>query len=332
MGTTDGAALEARLERYLGEGLGAVTGWFETESAEVIAALLLHQARTGVTGDVAEIGVHHGKSFLLLANGILDGERAVALDVFDDQHLNVDQSGKGDRAVFEQNLAAWADPAAVTVLQASSTDVEPADAASTFGNVRLFSVDGGHTAAITAHDLRLAEACIVPDGVVVLDDILNPAWLGVLTGLRDYIAEGGKLRAFATSANKLYLAFPAAAPSYVEHLRVAMADLLGKRDVEFFDAQVDVYGMGSPRRNRARAAARKDAEKAVLATERFDATIGALESRLAELETALADARRGRAEAERRVRALTSSTSWRVTGPVRLASRVARRVQERRKG
>lgn len=334
-GSTAATAIEARLKRYLDEGLDAVTGWFDAESAEVIAELLLHQVRSGTVGDVAEIGVHHGKSFLLLANGLDDGQRAVALDVFDDQHLNVDESGHGDRAVFEANVAAWADPASVSVVQASSTDLAPEEASSTFGEVRLFSVDGGHTAAITAHDLRLAEAVLVADGIVVLDDILNPHWLGVLTGLRDYLGGGGSLRPFAMSSNKLYLAAEAAAPGYAAHLRDTMADLLGKRDVEFLDAAIDVYGMGSPRRRRSTAAVAEQRARAA-ALERSSSALTArnarLEAELSAVRADLAATRAARAAAERRVAALTSSSSWRVTGPLRAAGRAAKRVRGRRAG
>ncbi|MFW6773400.1 class I SAM-dependent methyltransferase [Nocardioides sp. CPCC 205120] len=339
-GTT---SVEQRVNRYVEEGLGAVTGWFETESAEVIASLLRHQIAAGTRGDVAEIGVHHGKSFLLLANGVRPDERAVALDVFDDQHLNVDQSGKGDRAVFERNVAAWADPDRVVVLQGSSTDVAPDRATDTFGHVRLFSIDGGHTSGITCHDLRLAEACLVDDGVVVLDDIFNPAWLGVLSGLRDYLATSSALRPFAVSANKLYLARPDATAALVAHLREDMADLLGKPEVEFFGALVDVYGMGSPRRRRAVAEAaarqRDDSAQAEQLRSDLQETRGRLaaaqreseETRraLEEARRALVASRQAAVDAQRRVDAMTGSTSWRVTAPVRAAGGW---VKARRKG
>jgi peptide chain release factor 2 len=53
----------------------------------------------------AEIGVHHGRLFIPMALARRPGERALAIDVFEDQHLNVDHSGKGDRARFEENVA-----------------------------------------------------------------------------------------------------------------------------------------------------------------------------------------------------------------------------------
>lgn len=295
-----------RLARYRDEGLAEVEGWFEPESAELMAALLLHQIAAGRGGGVAEIGVHHGRSFLLLANGLTPGESAVALDVFEQQEQNADQSGKGDRGRFEQNLERWAPDVEVRVVASSSLDVTTESAREVFGRPRMFSVDGGHTAEITRHDLGLAEASIADGGIVVLDDMLNGHWLGVLTGTATYLLDDPGLVPFALSPNKLYLTDSAAAAAdYAAHLRAALPDLLGKRDVEFFGTTVDVYGQGAPRHQvrgvrtlptpevrRARAAARR--------------------------------ARREAAEVAQQLAAVHASRSWRLTAPWR---RVAGRLR-----
>ncbi len=52
-------------DRYLAHGMAEVRGWLETESARVVRALQRLQDANGVRGNVAEIGVHHGKLFLL---------------------------------------------------------------------------------------------------------------------------------------------------------------------------------------------------------------------------------------------------------------------------
>jgi len=294
-----------RLERYRTEGLAEVEGWFEPESAELMASLLLHQIDAGQRGGVAEIGVHHGRSFLLLANGLTPGESAVALDVFEHQEQNADHSGKGDRGRFEQNLERWAPDVEVCVVASSSLDVTPESAREVFGRPRMFSVDGGHTAEITRHDLGLAEASIADGGIVVLDDMLNGHWLGVLTGTATYLLDDPGLVPFALSPNKLYLTDSAAAAgAYAAHLRGSSPDLLGKRDVEFFGTTVDVYGQGAPRHQvpagqtgpsrevrRARAAARQ--------------------------------ARRETAEVAQQLAAVQASRSWRLTAPWR---RVAGRL------
>jgi hypothetical protein len=52
--------------RYIHHGKFYVEGWLRTEAALAIAALSERQHALGVEGSTAEIGVHHGKLFILL--------------------------------------------------------------------------------------------------------------------------------------------------------------------------------------------------------------------------------------------------------------------------
>ena len=267
----------------------------------MVRALQQVQDENGVRANVAEIGVHHGKLFLLLAGDLHDGEEAVALDVFGDQQKNLDRSGKGDRDVFERNLETWAPGAAVRIVQASSLEVPPDTARDTFGDVRMISIDGGHTAEVAEHDLWLAQACLVEGGIVILDDLLNPHWLGVVTGLAAYLSGGGTLRAFAYSENKLYLTSGDAwVDTYRRLLRARVPRLFGKADVDFLGATIDVYGQGSARRRKQDRAAAGTAER-------------------------LREQQRTIRRLRRRIATMEASTSWRVTaGPRRLAARLRR--------
>lgn len=307
------ARVRERLEHYRSEGLPAVRGWFEPESAEVMASLLARQVADGVRGGVAEIGVHHGRSFLLLANGLVPGESGVALDVFERQDLNQDGSGRGDRRVFEDHLRRWAPDADVTVVSRSSLEVTTAEAVDVFGRTRMFSVDGGHTAEITRHDLELAEACLVEGGVVVLDDVLNGHWLGVFTGMAAYLLDRPGLIPFALSPNKLYLAGSHEdAASYAAHLREVVPDLMSKPDVEFFGTTVDVYERRAP----AVAAPRPGGSAR---------SPGGPGPALRRERAAREAAERDVAALEERLAAVQASRSWRLTRPVRWVSARARR-------
>jgi hypothetical protein len=209
-------------------------------SASIIAHLAVEQVKAGLIGDVAEIGVHHGKLFVLLANSTTSEEMAHAVDVFSDEHKNLDGSGAGDRGIFESNIRKFASGAKVNIIQESSLDLERLG----FGDhqLRLLSIDGGHTAAITYNDLRLAERCMVRRGIAILDDVFNPEWLGVITGLADYFHRNGSLRPFAVSPNKVYFSTDAkSADFYREILRRDFPLALQKRDIEFFGTSVDCY-------------------------------------------------------------------------------------------
>ena len=58
--------MSIRVARYIRHGKFYVEGWLRTEAALVIAALNARQRALDVKGGIAEIGVHHGKLFILL--------------------------------------------------------------------------------------------------------------------------------------------------------------------------------------------------------------------------------------------------------------------------
>src|SRR5690348_13037552 len=72
-----------------------IPGWLDDYSARFIAEIGRIQERRRVKGSVAEIGVHMGRLFILLRLLAASDEPALALDVFHDQELNVDESGGG---------------------------------------------------------------------------------------------------------------------------------------------------------------------------------------------------------------------------------------------
>lgn len=175
------------------------------------------QRREGITGDLFEIGVHHGRSSVLLAGLLRDGERLQVCDLFGDQDQNVSASGSGDRAVFERNIGKYLPPERVTVFQQYSTSLNPADIG---GAVRIFHVDGGHDAETALADLRLAAETLAEGGVIVLDDPLRPEWPGVTEAAVRFLDERPAMHAFAIGFNKLLFC----EDRYVRQYRDALLD------------------------------------------------------------------------------------------------------------
>jgi hypothetical protein len=207
-------------ERYRALGHRTVKGWVEPQTLDVLRILAQAQDREGVDGGVAEIGVHHGKLFIALQLLGRAGAPAVAIDVFGDQELNVDQSGRGDRGRFEANVRRWGDWSCVVVQQSDSTQLTGHDVVELAqGPVRLFSVDGGHTEKTVATDLRTAERALAPGGIVVADDIFNAEWPGVSVGTLRYLDSGGALVPFTIGFNKVYFTDVAHAEGFRETIR-----------------------------------------------------------------------------------------------------------------
>jgi hypothetical protein len=174
-----------------------------------------------VKGNTAEIGVHHGRLFLLLLLMCRESETGLAIDLFADQERNLDNSGKGNEAIFRANLRRYATGKTCRVHAGDSTLLTGPEVKRLAGGpVRIFSVDGGHTEGVTFSDLVTAQDSLVDEGVVILDDCFNEAWPDVASGVAKYMADPARqLVPFAVGGNKTLFCRPAYAAIYQEALR-----------------------------------------------------------------------------------------------------------------
>jgi hypothetical protein len=201
-------SVSAHALRYV-KNMDGVHGWLQPEAARCIVCLHDAQRRNGIRGSVAEIGVHHGKLFILLCLLRNEDEIAVGYDLFGQQDQNIDNSGKGSLGILRDNLrAANVGTSNVKLITANSLELTGARVLRDSGSpVRLFSIDGGHTADITRNDLSIAADAIADDGVIILDDFFNEAWPGVATGTAHFLRDNpGMLVPFAILGNKVFFA------------------------------------------------------------------------------------------------------------------------------
>lgn len=193
--------------RYQLVGHKLVEGWVQPEVLTVLKVLDEVQRANHVGGAIAEIGVHYGRLFIALHLLKRQNESSVAIDVFGDQDLNIDNSGFGDFARFSANVDRWASSDGLSVHQGDSTKLTADELLALAGApVRLFSVDGGHTESIVLSDMQLAEATLADGGVVIADDVFNPQWPGVSVGTLRYLDQGGELVPFMIGFNKVLFA------------------------------------------------------------------------------------------------------------------------------
>jgi Methyltransferase domain len=206
--------------KYIATGRSRIEGWFSRVDAEIFYLITAFQNVAAWEGGVAEIGLHHGKSFIALCMSLKAPQRAYGIDIFDNQSLNLDQSGSGNRAIVTDNLIrAGVDLSSVILDGRSSNEVTPEDILQSVGRVRFFSVDGGHWADIVRCDLRLAEQTMATHGVIALDDFLRPEWPDVSAGYFMWLgARSRPIVPFAIGFNKLYLCDASFAARYQEAL------------------------------------------------------------------------------------------------------------------
>ena len=195
------------LDRYIRSGHTRVEGWLHPTAIDVLSAILEAQNAAGMRGPVCEIGVHHGRLFIMLCLATSNGEQAVAYDLFGRQEENIDGSGRGDLDILLVNLERHrCDRRRVKAVEVNSLALD-ADrvVADCGGRPRAFSIDGGHTAEITCHDLTTAHGSICPGGVIILDDFFNEQWPGVAEGTYRYMGSKPGLIPIAIAGNKVLL-------------------------------------------------------------------------------------------------------------------------------
>ena len=195
-----------KLKQYLDNGFWRVEGYCMVDVFRAID--LIDSSGRNNQGGVMEIGVHHGKFYMMLNAVTQSHDQSYAVDVFENQELNIDQSGRGSKELFIGNLVN------VDVHQGTNTLVIQGDSTDTkldlinkigAGTLRYISIDGGHTPEHTINDLKLANQLICNEGVVILDDIMHHCWLGVIEGAVKFLQGSPTLVPFAIGNNKLYM-------------------------------------------------------------------------------------------------------------------------------
>ena len=186
-----GTKMKDMLSTYVSTGHEKVQGWLTLIGSHAIVQLASIQKEMGVVGAVSEIGVHHGRLFILLHLLSDRSEKSVAWDLFERQDENLDRSGLGNRSIFVENLRKnGCDLERIKIFSVNSMDLTvEAVLEACESKLRMFSIDGGHTAEITYNDLSIARQTLSDGGLIILDDFFHEAWPGVAEGTCRYIRE-----------------------------------------------------------------------------------------------------------------------------------------------
>jgi hypothetical protein len=208
-----------------------VDGWVGDRIWSICEFLRDDQRAHAVRGAIAEIGVHHGKLFFIIAHVAEPDERLIAIDLFEEQDKNIDRSGRGSLDAFRGNLQTHFPHLRerVAIVSADSLSLTPARIGALFPEpVRVFSVDGGHTVAHVVNDLAIAQDVLAPRGCVLLDDFMGPLWPSVSEGFFRFMDRGNRrLAPFLVFQNKLFLTTISEQAQVLEALRAFLDRTVG---------------------------------------------------------------------------------------------------------
>jgi hypothetical protein len=194
-----------------------IPGWLHDFTALASAEMLERQEKFGIRGPLLEIGVFAGRYFsLLLRSGSRGGDHVFGLDTFQ----FVDRAavtGHHLKEIFTDDLA--------TLIAGRSGDFSAAKLAARLGSPpRFISIDGSHEKNDVLHDLALAETLLGEEGIVAVDDFLNPLTLGVNEAVNLFMVGPRNLRPFAYVQNKLFLCRPERAMAERAMLEASLID------------------------------------------------------------------------------------------------------------
>jgi hypothetical protein len=201
---------QLRLEHFNSNVYGHVEGWLGDRMWQIVNVIGTILDTNGVCGNIAEFGVHHGLFLFLLNTLRSENEVCFAIDVFDEQRLNVDCSGRGSLSVFLSHVETLmaSERRSFRIVQRDTMSFSTAEVVDLFGKngVKFFSVDAGHTVQHACNDLALVQEVLVPGGIVALDDYMSVHWPGVTEGFYRFMhSQNRRLKPFLYFQNKLFL-------------------------------------------------------------------------------------------------------------------------------
>ncbi len=221
-----------------------IKGWLSEIDNKIFETILRYQKDSNIVGGTAEIGLHHGKSFIPLCIYLRSNERAYGIDLFNNQELNLDASGHGSKDKVVRNLEAFEiSPDSYFLDGRSSDQVDPVEIIDKVGRVRFFSVDGGHWEAIVENDLALASKVLAQGGVIAIDDYLRPDWPGVASGFHHWYRENHlEFKIFTIGFNKAYLCKSEFVERYQEAIKKCeFLSVMKRKDYDMNGLKIPVY-------------------------------------------------------------------------------------------
>lgn len=241
-----------KIDLYLEKGIQEIQGGMGLGAAQLLLALDECQRKNNISGGLFEIGVHHGRSSILL--GLIGKQTNSSLticDLFSNQQLNESMSGRGDKDIFYSNYRKWlGNMKNLKVFDMPSSWLRHQEE---IGNYRMVHINGGHSASETMDDLFFAKEHLSEGGAIILDDSHNYRFPGVSEGLTKFLLIPGVLTPVAVGKNKTVLCEEDSFDFYKNHLatspskftRCLREESSFVEEKSYFGKEVLVYGKRS---------------------------------------------------------------------------------------
>ncbi len=189
-----------RVKKFFSEDHQQIEGWFFPLDQLAFIELFSVQDQLQIKGDVAEVGVYHGKSLVLLS--LLKGpdERLLGFDLFDQDH----------QQKTERNIQNYGVDAELSLIKGLTSEIAHSDLDAMIPNpLRFLHIDAGHEYHEVLEQLYLFSPYLADLGIVAMDDYQDREFPGIEAAVLDF-AEVDRPRRFVpflASGNKLFMCF-----------------------------------------------------------------------------------------------------------------------------
>ena len=184
-----------------------IEGWMMPHAAALFHALLAHEGPD--MRNILEIGVFKGKSAVVLAyEAAQRNETLILMDIR-----------------IHPEIAAIKELHPKTeLIESDSFDLPSIAAVQAAAPFRFIHIDGSHHYSCVMDDIKNSARILSRNGVICLDDFLNPHWPDVTVATFDFLAgRGHDLVLFLAGFNKGFLCRSIALQSYCELIEGPLA-------------------------------------------------------------------------------------------------------------
>lgn len=189
---------ELKVKAFFEKSHEEIPGWFFPLDQLVFFELFIAQLSMQIKGDLCEIGVFRGKSFVLMSLLRNASERLVGFDLFADE----------DEAETIQNLSEYGEPQGTELIKGltSSHSKDDIDALMT-APVRFLHVDAGHEYHEVLEQLHLFSPYVADQGIIAMDDYQDREFPGIEAAVLDFadLDRPRRFVPFLAGGNKIFL-------------------------------------------------------------------------------------------------------------------------------
>jgi hypothetical protein len=204
------ALRQAAVRRYDAwfDAVKEISGWFYREDAKLFAGIQEIQADSGISGDLLEIGVYHGKSAAFLGFLRRPGERFIVCDLFGSPAGTPENQAEKDawypdltREAFERTYQRFHRDLPDILACASNRMPRSGKLARNF---RFVHIDGSHLYRMVRQDIHRSSELLKAGGVMAIDDYRSAHTPGVAAAAWEAVFER-RLAPICVTPQKMYV-------------------------------------------------------------------------------------------------------------------------------